>query len=173
MFILHSLPCISGWNLIQHEMALSLIWKTGHILCLPAPSSVFALHCGNVMGLPQWLSRSRTHLQCRRCRFNPWVRKISWKRAWQPTPVFLPGESHGQRSLVGFGPWRHKESDTLKWLSTWKMFYIYIWQGDQLSLSNRNGHPSRTLGIPNQQTQCRSRICQISATKYPPTLQLA
>ena len=40
MFILHSLPCISGWNLIQHEMALSLIRKPGHILCLPAPSSV-------------------------------------------------------------------------------------------------------------------------------------
>ena len=42
--------------------------------------------------------------QCRRpkrCGFSPWVRKIPWKRAWQPTPVFLPGESHGQRSLVG------------------------------------------------------------------------
>ena len=36
-----------------------------------------------------------------RCRFNPWVGKIPWRRAWQPTPVFLPGESHGQRSLVG------------------------------------------------------------------------
>ena len=40
-------------------------------------------------------------LQCRRPGFNPWVRNISWRRAWQPTPVFLPGESHGQRSLVG------------------------------------------------------------------------
>ena len=46
--------------------------------------------------------------QCRRQkrhRFNPWVRKISWRRAWQPTLVFLPGKSHGQRSLVGYGPW--------------------------------------------------------------------
>ena len=33
--------------------------------------------------------------------FDPWVRKIPWRRAWQPTPVFLPGESHGQRSLAG------------------------------------------------------------------------
>ena len=43
--------------------------------------------------------------QCRRCkrrRFNPWVGKIPWRRAWQPTLVFLPGESHGQRSLVGY-----------------------------------------------------------------------
>ena len=40
--------------------------------------------------------------QCWRCRFNPWVRKIPWRRAWQPTPVFLPGKSHGQRSLAGY-----------------------------------------------------------------------
>ena len=44
--------------------------------------------------------------------FDPWVRKIPWKRAWQPTPVFLPGESHGQRSQAGYSPWGHKESDT-------------------------------------------------------------
>ena len=37
--------------------------------------------------------------------FDPWVRKIPWRRDWQPTPVFLPGESHGRRSLVGYGPW--------------------------------------------------------------------
>ena len=44
-------------------------------------------------------------------RFSPWVRKISWKRAWQLTPVFLPGKSHGQRSLAGYIPWGHKEWD--------------------------------------------------------------
>ena len=42
----------------------------------------------------------------------PWVRKIPWRRAWQPTPVFLPGESHGQRGLVGYSPWGRTESDT-------------------------------------------------------------
>ena len=47
-----------------------------------------------------------------RCRFNPWVRKIPWRRAWQPTPVFLPGEYHGQRSLAGYSSWGHKELDT-------------------------------------------------------------
>ena len=46
-----------------------------------------------------------------------WVRKIPWRRKWQPAPVFLPEESHGQRSLVGYGPWGHKESDTdMTWL---------------------------------------------------------
>ena len=40
------------------------------------------------------------------------VRKIRWRRKWQSTPVFLPGESHGQRSLVGYSPWGHAELDT-------------------------------------------------------------
>ena len=59
--------------------------------------------------------------QCRRCKrleFNLWVRKIPWRRAWQPSPVFLPGESRGQRSLVGCSPWGHKESDMAKQHST-------------------------------------------------------
>ena len=45
-------------------------------------------------------------------RFDPSVSKIPWRRAWQPTPVFLPGEYHGQRSLMGYSQWDHKESDT-------------------------------------------------------------
>ena len=50
--------------------------------------------------------------QCRRLRFNSWVRKIPWRRKWQPAPVFLPRESHGQRSQAGYSPWCLKESDT-------------------------------------------------------------
>ena len=49
--------------------------------------------------------------QCRRCKvcgFDPWVVKIPWRRASQSTLVFLPGESHGQRSLVGYSPWGHR-----------------------------------------------------------------
>ena len=52
--------------------------------------------------------------QCRRhrrCRFHPWVGKIPWSRKWQPTPVLLPGESHGQRNLAGYSPWGCKESN--------------------------------------------------------------
>ena len=44
-------------------------------------------------------------------RFNPWVGKIPWRRIWQHTPGLLPGKYHGQRSLVGYSPWGHKESD--------------------------------------------------------------
>ena len=55
--------------------------------------------------------------QCRRPEFNPWVGKIPWRRAWQHTPAFLPGESHGQRSLVGYSPWGRKALDTTEPLS--------------------------------------------------------
>ena len=51
-------------------------------------------------------------------RFNPWVRKIPWRMKWQPTPVFLLGEFHKQRSLTGYSPWGCKELDTTEWLST-------------------------------------------------------
>ena len=56
-------------------------------------------------------------LQCRRSGFNPWVGKIPWRRKWQPTPVFLPEKSHGQRSLAGYSPWGLKESDMTERLS--------------------------------------------------------
>ena len=65
----------------------------------------------------RWHSGKESSCQCRRCtkcRFDPWVRKISCRRIWQPTPVFLPGKSHGQRSQVGYSPQGSKESDTSK-----------------------------------------------------------
>ena len=48
--------------------------------------------------------------------FDPWVRKIPWRRKWQPTPVLLPGKSHRWRSLVGYSPWDCKELDVTEWL---------------------------------------------------------
>ena len=59
-------------------------------------------------------------LQCRRPQFDPWVGKIPWKRERLPTPVFLPGGFHGERSLVGYSPWGCKESDVTEQPSvTW------------------------------------------------------
>ena len=46
--------------------------------------------------------------QCRRHGFDPWLGKIPWRRKWQPTPVFLPREPHGQRNMAGYSPWGHK-----------------------------------------------------------------
>ena len=52
-----------------------------------------------------WLSGKESTCQCRRCRFDPWVRKTPWRRKRQPTSVLLPGKSHGQRRLAGYSPW--------------------------------------------------------------------
>ena len=54
---------------------------------------------------------SPQHRRHKRCSFDPWAWKILWKRAWQPTPVFLPGRFHGERSLAGYSPRGCKESD--------------------------------------------------------------
>ena len=56
----------------------------------------------------QWL-----RIQCKRYRFDPWVSKISWRRNWQTTPVFLPWKSHRQRRLAGYNSWGHKESEVM------------------------------------------------------------
>ena len=64
--------------------------------------------------------------QCKTCGFDPWVEKILWKRKWQPTPVFLQGESHGQRSLVGYSPRGHKESDMTEVSSHTYALYTHL-----------------------------------------------
>ena len=56
----------------------------------------------SIPGLLWWLSGKESPCQCRRHGFDPWVRKISWRRKWQPAPVFLPGKSHEWRSLVEY-----------------------------------------------------------------------
>ena len=72
-----------------------------------------------------------------RRRFNPWVGKIPWRRAWQPAPVFLPGESNGQRSLVGYIPGVRKESDTAKYIHR----YIHC------SLKEKQPHRFHKFGV--------------------------
>ena len=57
-----------------------------------------------VWGFPDGSSTCQCR-RCWRCQFDPCVRKIPWRRKWQPTPIFLPGKSHGQRSLAGCSPW--------------------------------------------------------------------
>ena len=87
------------------------------------------------IGLP-WLSDK----ECKIWGFYPWVGKIPWRRKWQPTSVFLPGKSHGQRSLAGYSPWGPKKSWTwfsnqtitnyrywCKMISWYQREYIYIY----------------------------------------------
>ena len=77
--------------------------------------------------LPRQLSWERIRLQCMRSRFNPWIGKIPWRRAWQPTPVFCLENPHGQRSLVAYSPWGHKElymTERLSTISTITLLFI-------------------------------------------------
>ena len=113
-------------NILQADSYMTVMYKSRAILLtnLPSPWRHILWRVGklqskksqewDIKGLPGGTSGKETACQGRRhkrCRFNPWVRKILWRRAWQPTPVFLPGKSHGQTSLDGYSPWGRKESD--------------------------------------------------------------
>ena len=77
----------------------------------------FVFQVLSLLGLPCRLSRKASFCQCRRLGFDPCVGKISWRRKWQPTPVFLPGKSQGQRSLAGYSPRGRNKSDVTQGLN--------------------------------------------------------
>ena len=72
------------------------------------------LNWSSYMGLPRCRSGKEFACQCKKCGFDPWLKKIPWRREWLSTPVFLPGKFHGQRSLVSYSPWGGKESDAIE-----------------------------------------------------------
>ena len=76
---------------------------------------------------------------------NPWVGKIPWRRARQPTPVSLPEESHGERSLVGFSPWGRKESDTTPHLNNNKR-QVFIKSFYEIGFEREEGDWLSALG---------------------------
>ena len=87
---------------------------------LPGVSYVLYIYIYGTSLVAQTVKRLPTMQETR---FDPWVGKIPWRRKWQPTPLFLPGKSHGLRILVGYSPWGLKELDTTEWLH-----FIYIFR---------------------------------------------
>ena len=84
-------------------------------------------------GVPRRCSGKESACQGRRCSFDPWVGKIAWRRKWQPTPVFLPGKFHGQRSLVGYSPWGQTgQAGAITWshysITCFTFSYDRIWR---------------------------------------------
>ena len=82
-----------------------------------------------------WLSgKASTVLNCqyKRCRFHPWVEKIPWRRKWQPTPVFLPGKSHRQRSLMSYSP-EVVESDMTERLTVYRFWVASVQQLQEIT----------------------------------------
>ena len=98
------LGAIAGLVPDHHHKANTTIKQVPWILWFPnAHEIIYTIYCG----LPQWLSGKESR-RCRRRRFDSWIGKIPWRRKWQPTPVFLPGKLHEQRSLAGYSPWGRK-----------------------------------------------------------------
>ena len=92
---------VHPWEMLQRKWAL----------CSQQSPDCFTIrHMRN--GLPWWLRGKEPTWQCKRHGFDPWVGKILWRRKWQPTPIFFPEKSLGQRSLAGYSPYGCKESDT-------------------------------------------------------------
>ena len=87
----------------------------------------------------------RIHLPSRRNRFDPWLEKTPWRRKWQPTPVFSPGKSHGERRLVGYSPWGHErfkydlETKQQQIKRREKIFFVFVqcWKFSQKVFINQ------------------------------------
>ena len=84
--------------------------------------------------LPFWLSGKESFCQFKRCRFNPWVGKIPWRKKWQPTLVFLPRRYHGQRTLAGYSPWGQKR-DRHDSVTKQQLFQYYQWEVETSKLN--------------------------------------
>ena len=102
------LPIKENQTSLVNDIVLFHVWEDTD----PGFVEIIALIC-----TIWWLRWQSICLQRRRSGFDPWVGKISWRRKWPPTPVFLPGEFHGQRSLVGYNPWGCTESYTTEQLT--------------------------------------------------------
>ena len=96
----------------------------------------------SIWELPRWCSSKESACQCRRRKkygFDPWIRKIPWRRKWQATPVFLPEESQVQRRLAGYSPWGCKELDMVECLSahthTHTHIYTHKWTYDKFCVN--------------------------------------
>ena len=110
-----------------------------------------SIYCSLSNGLPRCSSGKEPARQCKRHKFHPWARKIPWRRKWQPTKIFLPGQSHGQRSLVGCSPWGGKELDTTEvtlhtHMPSSKELYCQLCQGSMVK--HRSLWARRNSSIP-------------------------
>ena len=129
--------------------------------------------------LPRWLfgkefaCQYRTH---KRNRFVPWGGKVHWMRKWQPTPVFLPRKSHGQRNWVDYNPWGHKELDMTKHTHTqyklgfpkWSSFLSYQFTHSVVSNSLRPHEPQHAKPpCPSPTSRVYSNLCPSSQWCHP------
>ena len=115
---------------------------------------IYLYQYGLLDGLPRWLNGKDSTCQCRRPGFDSWVGKIPWRRESQPTPVFLPGESHGQRTLAGYSPWGHKELDTTEHKHAQTPGYLFYNMGYNPILLYFVGKIVLTLALGSSFSSC-------------------
>ena len=108
-FYKHPTPTFPSFPPFLSSSFLELIYHT--VLISAAQQSDSATHLG-ASQVALVVKNLQPVQRLRRLGFHPWVGKIPWRRKWQPTPVFVPGKSHRQKSLAGYSPWGRKESDT-------------------------------------------------------------
>ena len=106
-----------GSQEIGQDWATSFHFTSLHFISLHFTSLHFIWEYLVVTGASPVTRMLKNLPQCRRPGFDPQVKKIPWRREWLLTRVFLPGEFHGQRNLVGYSPWGCKELDTIEWLT--------------------------------------------------------
>ena len=120
-----------------------------------------------MLGFPWWLRQWRICLQCRRPGFNPCVGRIPWRKEWQPTLVFFAREIHRQRSLVGYSPWGHKDSDTTEQLtlshtfmrggSFWRVKHYSLFPKSLFTKSDISTGSYTSMGPSRKSGGCSSR----------------
>ena len=125
-------------------------------------------HLWHWSGFPGSSIGKESACQCRRHGFDPWLGKIPWRRKWEPTPVFLPGKSHGQKSLVGYSPWGHKRVGHDLWTKPppwhWSqtcILWLHILKHMWLELLNLLAHPLFYSSLMQSLGLSLSRLCDL------------
>ena len=142
---------------------------------LPSPCTTPSCnHYWCMRGFPGGTSGKEPTCQCRKHEtwVRSWVRKSPWRRKWQPTPVFLPGESHGLRSLAGYSSWGHRDgydwSDLPCWCMKQKEETIWAWKEENqfcfTDCLHEHIHPvfTSSLNIPAPSSTVYSAFLQIN-----------
>ena len=151
------------WPLCQSSLLFSASlpgtepWPSHWRVRFPGVAAFYPMLKGFLGGA----SGKESACQCRRHRrwgFDPCVGKIPWRRKWQPTPVFLPRKSHGQRSLVGYSPWCCKESDMTERAHTHTHTPPPTWKGPRFHLRGKEMWTLQDLEAPLRFRTCPGKI---------------
>ena len=125
----------------------------------------------SLTGFPRWCSGKEPICQCRRLRFDPWVRKIPWRRKWQPTPAFLPGTSTWTEEPGGLhNLWGCKESDMTEHARTTTSLTL----GNKMPLGGYSSIPwcVHVTGLTQNRVAQRARLCCRGASECSVDLEV-